>query len=82
MTYRTSQPINCECGHRGSLDCAENDSPYGKGWEHYTLSGFKGGEIQLTGGERLAQPILVAIEPECPACGKVGAVSYGSAEAK
>jgi len=40
MTMRTRDRIVCDCGHQGSLCCAENDQPYSSLWESYSLEGF------------------------------------------
>jgi len=39
MTMRTRDRIVCDCGHQGSLCCAENDQPYSSLWESYSLEG-------------------------------------------
>jgi hypothetical protein len=73
MTMRTKFPIVCECGHRGALLLSENDQPYSRCWETYSLEGFGiGANIQGTPNE---EP-LAQMNPVCPKCGKADMVSY------
>jgi hypothetical protein len=43
MTMRTSTPLICECGNEGVHVHSENDQPYSKMWDSYSLEGFSGG---------------------------------------
>jgi hypothetical protein len=76
MTTRTREPIVCECGHTGQLKCAENDQPYSKLWETYSLDGFAGGSITITNYKDMPADILSALAPNCPKCGQTGKVKY------
>src|SRR6476619_850317 len=59
MTMRTRDRIVCDCGHQGSLCCAENDQPYSSLWESYSL------ELSRPGRGRYEQ----RRKAEKPACG-------------
>lgn len=74
MTTRTSEPIICECGHKGYLKCSENDQPYSSLWEAYSLEGFDGRGLTITSYAEMPEDILAAMHPTCPACGKTGLV--------
>lgn len=76
MTSRSSRPIICECGHKGAIDCAENDAPFTSLWEEYTLDGFSGKEVTVTVRNPRPENMIEALAPLCPACGEVGKVSY------
>ena len=68
MATHTRFPLICSCGHEGAIIMKENDQPYSKGWEKYTLK-------ELDGDEFYIEPscsIKTAIQntrPYCPICG-------------
>lgn len=76
MAMRTQDPIICECGHKGTLHCKENDAPYSSMYEDYHLSGFEGGTLSITRNDQRPSDILAYLNPECPECGQSGKVSY------
>lgn len=47
MTTRHTEPIVCECGHKGSVIWRENDAPFSRQYEEYSLSGFKGAHFSI-----------------------------------
>ncbi|HEY4136517.1 MAG TPA: hypothetical protein VGO34_15030 [Alphaproteobacteria bacterium] len=70
MTMRTRDTLVCECGHEGSVVCAENDQPFSKCWESYSLEGFNGGHVgfdRFPTQEEMAG-LLKSLNPECPKC--------------
>ena len=67
MTLRQRMPIVCECGHEGAILMAENDQPYSKIWESYTLEGFNGGSLRVEGLDE-AGNLFEALKPSCPKC--------------
>jgi len=69
MTMRTQYPMTCDCGHKGFLKLRENDQPYSKGWEKYSLVGFYGGEYSVEGAASFDDAIK-AMKPTCPECKK------------
>jgi hypothetical protein len=66
MTTHTSWKVVCLCGQVGALERAENDRPYSKGWEEYTLDGQNGYSV-----ERFAKmaDMFAYLQPTCPKCG-------------
>lgn len=66
MTMRTQTKLVCECGHTGVHTHSENDSPFSKDWNSYSLHGFSGG------GEDKDDTSLMT----CPKCGKTGKVKH------
>ena len=76
MSSRFSQPITCECGHKGFLRLCE--SGHMGFYESYWLEGFGGGRLAVdpTKGDRLPDDILTSLNPVCPQCDRTGAPSY------
>lgn len=68
MTMRSRYPMACSCGHKGALLLRENDQPYSKMWESYSLEGFDGGSYRVDGFADLST-VMAAIAPKCPKCG-------------
>jgi len=65
MTMRTTDRLQCACGHTGTLQTAENDQPYSSNWTHHSLEGFSGTVTDWDLGK-----------VRCPGCGQVGKVEY------
>ena len=78
MTMRTRDRIVCDCGHQGSLCCAENDQPYSSLWESYSLGGFQGRDAVVTSNAERPKSLLAAMQPTCPQCGHTGKVRYAT----
>jgi hypothetical protein len=76
VTSTTRSPIICECGHQGHLVCSENDQPFSKLWEDYSLGGFSGDELTITSYANKPKNMLAALKPKCPECGETGKVKY------
>lgn len=76
MTTVTRETLVCECGHTGSLKCRENDQPYSKSWESYSLEGFDGDSAHIEGFCRDYDKLLASLNPKCPECGQIGRVRY------
>ena len=74
MTTHHKEPVVCECGHKGVVLWSENDQPYSKQWEQWSISGFEGSGFYIEGYTTL-QKALEKMEPKCPECGAVGRVS-------
>lgn len=70
MTMRTRFPLQCECGHTGSIRMRENDQPFSKMYESYSLEGFEGGSYSVDGYCTLSEAVN-AMKPKCPECGKI-----------
>lgn len=74
MTTHHRVPIVCECGHEGTLHWSENDQPFSKQWEAYSVSGFEGGSFEIAGWTTNSEA-LERIKPKCPNCGGIGKVT-------
>lgn len=70
MASSTPFPLKCDCGHTGNLMMKENDAPFSRQWEQYSLQGFKGGTYQIEGMVTL-EVALREVKPICPNCGKL-----------
>lgn len=78
MTSSTRDELICECGHKGNVRCRENDAPFTSLWEEYSLEGFDGGTVTITGfGDRPAD-MLAALRPKCPNCNQINKVRYAT----
>lgn len=75
MTTHWREPIVCECGHEGILHWSENDAPFSKQWESYSVSGFEGQGFEIS-GYTTSTDALKRINPKCPKCGEVGKVRH------
>jgi hypothetical protein len=76
VTSTSQEPIVCECGHIGYLALRENDAPFCRPWESYSLDGFEGGELRIYDYKEKPKDLLARLDPLCPKCGKRGEVTY------
>jgi len=76
MAMRTQEPIICECGHKGALHCKENDAPFSRMYEDYSVTGFQGESISITDNDKRPDDMLAAMSLKCPECGQAGKVTY------
>lgn len=65
---RSEWKITCTCGHEGSVSMSENDAPYTKQWEGWSVSGFDGQDFQIDGSCNLPEAIK-KLKPVCRNCG-------------
>lgn len=75
MTTRHSINVVCECGHEGVLNWSENDQPFSRQWESYSISGFEGEGFYIEGFVTDTEA-LKRINPKCPECGAAGKVTH------
>lgn len=47
---------------------SENDQPYSKMWESYSLKNLNGGSYRVEGSAEWAE-VFAALKPTCPQCG-------------
>lgn len=73
MATHHRERVICECGHEGIVHWSENDQPFSRQWERYSISGFEG-EGFGTDGFVTIDEALKRMNPKCPSCGKVGKV--------
>jgi hypothetical protein len=71
MTMRTRFKLTCACGHEGEILLKENDQPYSKSWERYSLEGYSGGSFSSEGGVHEWEEIFVSLKPKCPKCSSI-----------
>jgi hypothetical protein len=45
-------------------------------YESYSLEGFSGGSLTITGSDERPGDILESLNPCCPECGRVGKVKF------
>lgn len=70
MTMRTEIKLQCDCGHIGFIKMSENDQPYSKPWEKYSLKELNGNCEWYTKGAADFETAIVNLNPSCPKCGK------------
>lgn len=75
MATHHREPVICQCGHKGEVRWSENDQPYSKAWEKYSISGFSGESFSVEGFIDLDKA-LETLKPQCPECGMVSKVKY------
>ena len=68
MTTHHREPVICECGHKGIVRWSENDAPFTRQWETYSISGFEGAGFSIDGFSTVPDA-LKRMMPKCPACG-------------
>ncbi len=72
MTTRTKYLIVCDCGHKGYINMSENDQPYSKPYEQYSLENLNGSESSFyTKGFAKLEEVFQKLEPTCPKCDKL-----------
>lgn len=67
MTTVTRTQLKCpKCGHTGNIKMKENDAPFSRQYEDYTLEGLDGKSFSTT----LAQwpEVFQQMKPACPSC--------------
>jgi len=68
---RTKQSLICSCGHEGTLNMSENDQPFSKPYENYSLGNLnsEGESTYYVEGYALLPSVLEVLKPTCPQCG-------------
>lgn len=69
MTTRTKTELTCSCGHAGSIVMAENDAPFSRQYEDYSLHGLKGNPLYVVDSFAQWDEVFDKMKPECPKCG-------------
>lgn len=75
MTTRTRYTVKCSCSHVGAIRMSENDQPYSKQWESYSLEDLEGGSGFSVDGFAKWDEVFNALKPVCPKCKKALAPS-------
>ncbi len=69
MTMRTEYLVVCPCGHTGKIKMSENDQPYSKPWERYSLENLIGSGYSTDGYANL-EKVFEKMRPRCPTCNR------------
>jgi len=71
MTMRTKRLLTCTCGHEGTINISENDQPFSKSYENYSLGNLnsEGESSYYVEGYALLPSVFEALKPICPQCG-------------
>ena len=64
----TRYNITCDCGHKGTLNMKENDQPYSKQWEQWSVSNLDGDSYYIEGFISV-DDAFEQVKPSCPSCG-------------
>ncbi len=69
MTTVTRTKLVCQCGHQGMIVMRENDAPFSRQYESYSLENLNGQSFSVQ--DRFAQwdEVFREMKPACPACG-------------
>ena len=67
MTMRTRHALKCECGHLGTIVMKENDAPFSKQYESYSLINLNGSGW-ATDGFADWDEVFKHMGISCPAC--------------
>lgn len=68
MTSSFRYRVACPCGHEGRIRMRENDAPFSRQWESYSLEGLDGGSTEENGVLSWDE-VFERIRPCCPKCG-------------
>lgn len=68
MSMRTKYLVQCVCGHQGTIVLTENDQPYSKPWEKYSLETLLGQESFYVEGSADWAKVFQVLKPVCPKC--------------
>jgi len=69
MTSTSRYRVACPCGHEGAIKMRENDAPFSRQWESYSLENLNGGSTQYDGVLRWDE-VFEQTKPICPTCGR------------
>lgn len=69
MTTVTRTKLVCSCGHEGLIVMRENDAPFSKQYESYSLENFDGRQFSVNGGFAKWDEVFREMKPVCPNCG-------------
>jgi hypothetical protein len=69
MTTVTRTKLVCACGHEGKIVMRENDAPFSRQYEDYSLTGLNGQSFSVQDRFALWDEVFREMRPSCPACG-------------
>lgn len=70
MTTVTRTNLKCRCGHEGTIKMRENDAPFSRQYEEYSLEGLTGSSYSVVDKIASWDEVFSAMEPGCPICGE------------
>lgn len=70
MTTRTVSRLVCACGHEGRISMSENDAPFSRQYESYSVTGFDCLSNTFSVVDRFAtwDEVFSETKPVCPVC--------------
>lgn len=69
MTTVTRNRLKCSCGHEGSIKMKENDAPFSRQYEDYSLEELKGTSFSVLDRFAKLDEVFENMKPTCPQCG-------------
>ena len=69
MTTVTRTNLVCACGHKGRIVMRENDAPFSRQYEDYSLDGLNGGSFSVLDWFAKWDEVFREMKPVCPQCG-------------
>lgn len=69
MTTVTRTKLVCSCGHQGCIVMRENDAPFSRQYESYSLENLEGESFSVNGGFAKWDEVFRETKPVCPNCG-------------
>lgn len=65
---RTKYSLTCSCRHKATINMNENDQPFSKAYEYYTLENLNGNDYSVDGFAEWSS-VFSAMKPIFPKCG-------------
>ena len=69
MTTVTRTKLVCQCGHERTIVMRENDAPFLRQYESYSLEKLNGQSFSVQDRFALWGEVFQEMKPACPACG-------------
>jgi hypothetical protein len=69
MTTVIRTRLVCRCGHEGMIVMRENDAPFSRQREDYSLDGLNGSGFSVLDTLAKWDEVFLKMNPTCPKCG-------------
>ena len=69
MTTVTRTKLICSCGHVGTIVMSENDAPFSRQYESYSLEGLSGDSFSIQDRFAKWDEVFQKMKPACHKCG-------------
>ncbi len=69
MTTVTRTKVVCTCGHEGMIVMRENDAPFSRQYESYSLEGLGGDSFSVQDRFAKWDEVFRKMKPTCSQCG-------------